>query len=297
MSKQWRNALGGVLLLCAGCGSLLAWAGPAARHDSEPPALPADLKPPAVLVFSKTNGFRHVEAIPAANAALAEMGRRQGWAMVFTENGAVFSPELLRRFQAVVWNNVSGDVLSEPQRAAFRSYMESGGGFVGIHGSGGDARYAWPWYVETLIGAQFTGHPMNPQFQSARLRFENREDFIIRDLPASWETIDEWYSFARSPREAGVQVLATLDENSYLPEMRMAATKRDLRMGTDHPVIWKHCIGSGRAFYSALGHRAESYAEPRYLGLLERAVTWAAGLGGAPCGKTVEPGASPASSP
>ena len=44
----------------------------------------------------------------------------------------------LGKFKVVVWNNVSGDVLTEDQRAAFVSYLENGGGWVGIHASGGD---------------------------------------------------------------------------------------------------------------------------------------------------------------
>lgn len=256
----------------------------APRHDSTPPELPQTIEAPVMLVFSKTNGFRHVDGIPAANAALQAMAQRNGWSLFFTENGAVHTPELLSRFQAIIWNNVSGDVLDEVQRAAFRNYIENGGGFVGIHGSGGDPKYDWSWYVETLIGAQFIGHPMNPQFQSARLKVEDREDFITRELPATFERIDEWYSFAKSPREAGAQVLITLDETTYWPEMRAGTTfRKDLRMGADHPLVWKHCVNQGRVFYSALGHRPESYAEPHHQLLLERAVRWAAGLDGEPC--------------
>lgn len=281
-----------LVLLAGAIGSVFVWAAEP-KYDSVPPSLPDDLAKPAILVFSKTNGFRHVEGIPAGSAALQEIAQRRGWSMFFTENGAVFRPELLQRFQAVVWNNVSGDVLDEAQRAAFRAYIENGGGFVGIHGAGGDPQYAWPWYVETLIGAQFIGHPMNPQFQSARLKIEDRQDFITRDFPAFWERIDEWYSFARSARESGVQVLATLDESSYFPEMRMGTFRKDLRMGADHPVIWKHCVGTGRAFYSALGHQPQSYAEPRYQLLLERAVTWASGLGGESCATAQTPKEAP----
>jgi len=39
---------------------------------------------------------------------------------------------------------------------------------------------------------------------------------------------------------------------------------QDLRMG-DHPIAWIHCLGEGRSFYSAIGHRPESYSEPHYL--------------------------------
>ena len=59
-------------------------------HETVPPAIPADLPRPAVLVFSKTNAFRHEEAIPAGNALFAAIAREKGWGYFQTENGAAF---------------------------------------------------------------------------------------------------------------------------------------------------------------------------------------------------------------
>ena len=39
----------------------------------------------------------------------------------------------LARYDAVVFLNTSGDVLSEAQERAFRTYVEAGHGFVGVH--------------------------------------------------------------------------------------------------------------------------------------------------------------------
>jgi hypothetical protein len=54
-------------------------------YERRPPAIPTDLSRPAILVFSKTNGFRQEEAIPAANALFARMARANGWGLVQTE--------------------------------------------------------------------------------------------------------------------------------------------------------------------------------------------------------------------
>lgn len=248
-----------------------------ARHyETVPPELPAALEDPAILVFSKTNGYRHKDAIRGANAAILSIANAHGWSVFFTENGAVFNRADLRRFRATIWNNTSGDVLNDEQKKVFRSYVEDGGGFVGIHGAGGDFRYAWRWYVETLIGAQFIGHTLFPQFPMATVRVENHDDPATRELPKQWSRSDEWYSFKPSPRANGVTVLATLDETTYRPRMAW----KDIGMGSDHPVIWKHRIGDGRAFYSAIGHRASAYQEPNYVAVLRGAIAWAAGLDG-----------------
>jgi type 1 glutamine amidotransferase len=250
-----------------------------ARYDTVPPTLPAEIHRPAILVFDKINGFRDVPSVDAAASALKAMATRRGWTLVSTDNGAVFNMADLARFDAVVWNNVSGDALTVLQQSAFRQWLQNGGGFAGMHGSGGDPVYVWEWYADTLIGARFIGHPMKPQFQSARVVIEDRNSPITAGLGDGWTMTEEWYSFEKSPREKGVHVLATLDESTYTP---VGMRGEDLRM-RDHPIAWTQCIGDGRSFYSAIGHRPESYSEPSSILLLERGIEWAAGLGETRC--------------
>lgn len=246
-------------------------------YDHEPPTLPA-MKSPAVLIFSKTNGFRDDAQIAAANTAIEKLVRARGWSVYTTENAAVFNPAELARFKAVVWNSVSGDVLTPRQRTAFKSWLEQGGGFVGLHGSGGDSSYAWKWYVDDLIGAQFIGHTFDPQFQVAKLVVEDPDHPATRGLPAQWTRTDEWYSFASNPRPKGYRILVSIDERSYSPSMKLPfSDEKSIAMGADHPMVWTHCVGKGRAFYSALGHQASSYSEKPHLAMIDGAIGWAAG--------------------
>lgn len=249
-----------------------------ARYDHQPPQLPAELKHPAILVFSKSNGFRDNPSVNGAIAALKEMADHDHWTMFFSDNAAVFNTADLKHFDAVIWNNVSGDVLTNSQRQAFKSYMETGGGFVGLHGSGGDFYYDWDWYPDTLIGARFLSHPMSPQFQAAKLKVDDGSDPIVKGLPSEWTMTDEWYSFKNDPRSKGAHVLVTLDESTYSP----MTGKVSIRMG-DHPIAWTQCVGDGRSFYSAIGHRPEGYSEPNTNKLIEQGVAWAAGLGQSSC--------------
>lgn len=248
-------------------------------HETVPPAMPANLPRPAILVFSKTNAFRHEEAIPVANALFAKIAQEHGWGYFQTENGAAFSPEILARFDAVVFNNVSGDVFSAAQQAALKDWIGKGGGYLGIHAAGDNSHEGWKWYTDTLIGAHFTAHTMKPQFQQAAVHVENPAHAVNAGLPASWQRTEEWYSFAASPRAKGYGVLLTVDEKTYKP---LGMFGKDLAMG-DHPVVWWHCEGKGRVIYSALGHRAEAYAEPEYKALLGNAVGWAARQVGSEC--------------
>jgi len=250
-----------------------------ARYDSRRPALPAHIQRPAILVFDKITGFRDGPSVDAAALALAGIAARRGWTIVTSDNGAVFNARDLARFDAVVWNNISGDALTLPQRAAFQAWLRHGGGFAGMHGSGGDPVYFWSWYADELLGARFKGHPGNPQFQEALVAVEAGDNGVTAGLGPEWRMTEEWYSFSTNPRSTGAHVLATLDESTYSP---VGGNGLDLRMG-DHPIAWTRCLGNGRSFYTAIGHRPESYVEPHSLQLLEQGIAWAAGLGSSRC--------------
>ncbi len=249
-----------------------------ARYDHIAPVLPSGLSHPAVLVFSKSNGFRDDPSVNAAAAALKAIAVHEHWNLFSTENAAVFNATELERFDVVVWNNVSGDVLTLSQRRDFEAYIEKGGGYAGLHGSGGDFYYDWDWYADRLLGARFKSHPQSPQFQAAKLKIDDRNNPIVRGLPGEWTMTDEWYSFQTNPRQKGAQVLVTLDESTYRP----VAGKLDLHMG-DHPIAWTQCLGKGRSFYTAIGHRPESYSEPNTNQLIRQGVAWAASLGPGSC--------------
>ena len=253
--------------------------------DTVPPELPGgfDSAPLRILLFSKTSGFRHEEAIAAASVSVHAIATGRGWAVFETENAAVFNDAQLAQFDVVFGNNITGDNWTEDQKAAFARFIEAGGGFVGVHGAAGTRYRYWDWYTDVLLGGgRFVGHPMNPQFQEAVVVVEDPGHPAMAPWGERFRHTDEWYSFEKSAREAGSHVLATLDESTYAPE----AWGSDLRMGADHPIIWTACPGAGRSFYSALGHEAATYGMPQHADMLEAAIAWAADRA-TPCGTRV----------
>jgi type 1 glutamine amidotransferase len=256
---------------------------PSTQHDTQAPWIPAALVSPAVLVFSKTNSFRHIDGIKGGNLAFGKIAQNNGWGLFASENGAVFNDQDLKNFDTVVFLNASGDMLSADQERAFQSWLEAGGGWLGIHAAGDGSHAAWTWYGENLIGADFTAHILGPQYQRAKVIVESPEHPVAANLPNTWLHSEEWYSWEKSPRGEGFNIVAIVDEGSYTPVQKFLGNERDLRMG-DHPVVWTQCVGKGRAVYSALGHKAKAFEEPEHQRLLKNALSWTMGLTGETCG-------------
>ncbi len=209
-----------------------------------------------LLIFTKTTGYRH-DSIPAGVEALRELSRGLGVATEESADAACFEPGQLARFRAVAWMSTSGNVLDEQQRRAFAQFVQSGGGYLGVHAASA-SESDWPWYAE-LVGARFTRHP---ELQPARLVVEDREHPATAHLGREWLRSDEWYEFDENPRPR-VRVLVSVDESSY----------HGGTMG-DHPLVWCRELGAGRSLYTALGHDAAHYREPALRQHLTGALRW-----------------------
>ena len=72
----------------------------------------------AVLVFSKTSGFRH-SSIPQGIAAIKTLGAAYGFDVDATEDSARFTDVILANFRAVLFLNTTGTILDADQKAAF----------------------------------------------------------------------------------------------------------------------------------------------------------------------------------
>lgn len=167
----------------------------------------------------------------------------------------------LKQYAAVVFLNTTGDVLNPQQEKAFEAYIKSGGGFVGVHAAT-DTEFDWPWYGK-LVGAYFVKHPAQ---QFADLKVINAKTIATAHLPETWNRKDEWYNFKDISPD--INILLNIDENSY----------KGGSNGANHPMAWYHDFEGGRAFYTGLGHTAESYTDPLFLQHLWAGMQYAMGI-------------------
>ncbi len=221
-----------------------------------------------VLVFSKTAAFRH-QSIEAGKKALDKMSKEKGLGVSFTEDASLFAEPTLKKYNAVVFLNTTGDVLNAHEQSAFERYIQAGGGYVGIHAAT-DTEYDWPWYNK-LAGAWFLDHPMTPSNVQKGKFYVVKDNELTAGMPKEFERADEFYSFRDiSPK---ITVVLKIDEKSYTGG----------KNGADHPMSWYQEFDGGHSFYTAMGHTDETFAEPLFLNHLWAGIQYAAG------GKTPKP--------
>jgi type 1 glutamine amidotransferase len=198
-------------------------------------------KSKSVLIFSKTTGFRH-ESIPKGVKTVSKLLADNNINYLHTEDAVHFHADSLKKYDAVIFLNTTGDVLDETQKQNFQRFIQSGKGYVGIHAAS-DTEYNWPWYG-ALVGGYFVSHPA---VQEAHIQVENRKHISTKHLPKTWIHRDEWYDF--KDVKPGLHILMALDETTY----------KGGKMGKFHPIAWFQEYDGGRAFYTGLGHTNESY--------------------------------------
>ena len=228
---------------------------------------PSQAQDARLLYFTRSAGFRH-EVIPASQAVLREIGARNAFAVTTSEDVAVFTPENLRGYRAVMFFTTGELPMNEAQRAALLDFVRSGGGFIGVH-SATDTFYEWPDYGR-LIGGYFNEHPWH---QKVTVAVAEPESPLVGFLPPSFTITDEIYQI-RDLDAAGSQVLLRLDPSSV--DLK-APNERPQPYGW--PLAWTRSFGQGRVFYTALGHEEAVWRDLRYQQMLANAIGWVMGGG------------------
>lgn len=221
---------------------------------------PAAAAVPTVLVYTRnhvTNGTGYVhDNIAASVAMLRELGQRGGFAVDATDDPAVFTDATLGQYRAIVFSNSNNEAFAnDDQRAAFRRFIQAGGGFVGIHSASGSER-TWP-YFWALVGGKFRRHP---KLQPFTLHVIDPTHPATAHLGKTWAWEDEFYYLHHL--NPGIHVLLAGDLAEIADPEK--ATYPGTTFGDRFPLAWCQEYDGGRQFYTALGHKIEYYADPAF---------------------------------
>ncbi len=172
--------------------------------------------------------------------------------VVCSQNSRVeISDEALKTYDAVFFYTTGELPLSEAQKSDLLSFIRKGKGFGGSH-CATDTFYKWKEYGE-LIGGYFDGHPWH---QKIRVIVEDKKHAATKHLGDSFEITDEIYQFRTPYSREKLKVLMRMDMDSVKNPGK--------RADKDNALAWVHQFGKGNVFYTALGHREEVWADPRF---------------------------------
>ncbi len=224
-----------------------------------------------VLVYTKNGkGYVH-DNIPYAVSSIQKLGREHGFKVEVTDDPATFTEEKLRPYTLLVFTSTNNDVFdTDAQRLAFRRYIESGGGLVGIHSVVGTERN-WRWF-KTMLGGTFVWHP---PFQKYRLKVIDPAHPSMLGLPKIWEKSDECYLLKEiypGIRTVLAHDLSTLQSKESEKIRSLAGPIGDL-----YPAAWHQGFDGGHVWITALGHDKKDYEDPVFVRHIRQGIQFVAG--------------------
>jgi type 1 glutamine amidotransferase len=227
------------------------------------PAVPQKAR--KLLVFNRAAGFVH-DSIPLGAKTWELMGKKTGaFEATVTDDPAVFAPEKLQEFDAVMMNNTTGDCLPKPQQQkALLEFVKGGKGIAGVH-SATDAMYKCPEYG-AMMGGYFNGHP----FHKIAVKLNDPANPINAAFAGKgFDFDDEIYTFRDPYSLTRLHVLLSVDVPNS-PKVRETLNKLPTkhwknRDDDDFAISWIRKYGNGRVFYCSLGHVHQTYWNPTIL--------------------------------
>jgi type 1 glutamine amidotransferase len=227
-----------------------------------------------LLVFSLSWGYKH-DAIIWGKKTFELMAKKtKAFNVIISDDVAMFEPENLRQFDAVLFNNTNREIFlpenfdqlsSEVQLEAKQrdellknslvNFLTNGKGLAVIHAGVASFR-EWPEYGN-IIGARFDNHPWNAG-STVTLKVEDLDHPLNRAFPQKYYKVtDEIYQFTGNYSRDKLRVLLSIDTS----QTDMTVENIHRKDG-DFAISWIKNYGEGRIFYCALGHEKHIFWDP-----------------------------------
>ena len=159
----------------------------------------------------------------------------------------------------MVFPSTNNEVFTDnAQRLAFRRYIQSGGGIVGLHSVVGTERN-WEWF-KMLIGGRFVWHP---KYQKLAINKLDGSHVSMEGMPGIWEKEDECYLMKEL--YPGIKVLMAHDLTSLNNDQIDKVKELTASFHRYYPAVWHQDFDGGVAWITALGHNKKDYEDPTYL--------------------------------
>ena len=173
------------------------------------------------------------------NGMQAEVKAAQAsYDLALKESLAKLSPDNLKKFDAVIFANTTGN-LPLPDKQGFIDWVKNGGAFIAMH-SGSDTFHPFKPYIE-MLGGEFETHQAQVSVDAIN---RDKNHPATRHLGDTFTVFDEIY-IIKSYDKTKVHELLSLDAH---PNSKMPG---------HYAIAWCKEFGQGKVFYTSLGHRED----------------------------------------
>jgi hypothetical protein len=228
--------------------------------------------------------------IPYAAEAIKMLGEKTGaFEPVVTGDLAHFAPDRLKTCDAVVLCNASQDwivpsgeamqklghlgdtkeAVAEVLKQNFLDWVRGGRGVMAFHYAMGGNR-KWKAFHD-MLGATYWGHPWN---EEVGIKVEEPDHPLCAafDGKETFRLTEEIFQFKDPYSREKVRVLLSLDTSATNMGVKWIHRKDD-----DFALAWVKPYGTGRVFYTAIGHRTEHFWNPMILRFYLSGIQFATG--------------------
>jgi len=208
----------------------------------------------ALIVWGGWDGHQPEQCAAIVEKILIE----DGFSVSKQNKTSAFANPELARFDLIVPIYTMGTI-ADGEAKNLSAAVESGVGLAGYHGGMGDSFRGSTDY-QFMTGGQWVAHPGN--IISYRVNITDKSDPITAGID-DFDYKSEQYYMHVDPSN---QVLATTTfSGEHCSWIR----------GVQMPVVWKRMHGSGKVFYSSLGHVAAEFNVPEMATIFRRGMRWA----------------------
>jgi type 1 glutamine amidotransferase len=232
-----------------------------------------------VLIYTRSDSVTHEgkkayihDNIAAATGAVQTLAKQHGFKTEVTNDPKVFTDNNLAKYNLIVFASTNNDAFNtDEQRVAFRRYIESGGGVVGLHSVMGTER-AWTWF-KNMLGGSFSWHARNQVYKVRNIKPKHPS---VEGVPLVWEKKDECY-FAKE-MYPGIEVLMAHEIRTLNQDQAAEIAKNAGLYDELYPAVWYHHFDGGHIWISQLGHDIANYTDPVFVNHIYQGLKYIASL-------------------
>ncbi len=256
------------------------------------PVSPASARFRVLAFYIGARDRAHISFVREANRWFPELARAQHFSYESTTDWTRLNDNALAQYQVIIFLDTRPE--DQSQRAAFKRYMERGGGWLGFHFSAfaltpSEYPQNWDWYHQEFLGAgSYVSNTWRPT--SAVLCVEPGASAhpVIKGLPSTFRSApNEWYRWEHDLRtRPDIKILLSIDPSSF--PLGTGPKPHEIWHEGYYPVVWTN--SRYRMVYMNMGHNdidyehgtnadlSSTFAEPAQNQLITQALLWL-GLG------------------